>query len=437
MKTMSRSRLLLVYAFLTIGHGLSVFTLAAPANAQICTSPPAGLVSWWPLDEVTGTTADDIVGGNDGTLTGTTSVSGKVSTARRFVPGNRMDASGSGSLDISGNQVTVDAWIRLENNPTPVQRFTGTVGKTTFPDNQSYQITFESGPIGGGVFTLPQNQWRFEYILTNSDGFRVHNQNTGIDVTVDGQYHHFAMTYDGTNVAMYVDGVLRGSFPFSGNLKSVPTEPFRILGGAPGGPPFSIDEVEIAGRALTAAEIQAIFNAGSAGKCKPVSVRAAYVANLRSNSVSVIDPATNTVTATIPVGLGPIKIALSPDGARAYVANTRSNSVSVIDTTTNTAVATVTVGANPVDLAVTPDGAHAYVTNAGSNTVSVIDTTTETVVATIPVGRAPASLAITADGTRAYVTNTGASTVSVIDTTTNTVVATVTVGLNPVNVILR
>ena len=262
MKTISKKAIRFVVASLAL---LPVFTLAGPANGQICTQPPAGLVSWWPLDEMTGTTVDDIVGANHGLLSGTTSVPGMVSTARRFVPTDRMDASGSGSLDISGNQVTIDAWIRLENNPTSAQTFTATVGKTGFPSDQPYLITFESGPISGGFFgTLPQNQWRFEYVLTNSVGLRVHDQNTGIDVTVDGQYHHFAMTYDGTNVSMYVDGVLRGSFLFSGTLKSVPAEPFRVFGSAP----FSIDEVEIADRALTAAEIEAIFNAGSAGKCK-------------------------------------------------------------------------------------------------------------------------------------------------------------------------
>jgi hypothetical protein len=34
-----------------------------------------------------------------------------------------------------------------------------------------------------------------------------------------------------------------------------------------------VDEVEILNRALSASEIQAIFNAGSAGKCKAVSQR--------------------------------------------------------------------------------------------------------------------------------------------------------------------
>jgi YVTN family beta-propeller protein len=79
---------------------------------------------------------------------------------------------------------------------------------------------------------------------------------------------------------------------------------------------------------------------------------------------------------------------------RAYVANARSNTVSVIDPATNTVVATVPVGRNPVDIAITPDGTKAYVTNAGANSVSVINTATNSVAATVPVGQNPVNVAL-------------------------------------------
>src|SRR5258708_29027162 len=62
----------------------------------------------------------------------------------------------------------------------------------------------------------------------------------------------------------------------------------------------------------------------------------------------------------------------------AYVANVMSNSVSVIDVATNTLVATVGVGASPSGVAITPDGSRAYVTNGGSDSASVIDVATNT-----------------------------------------------------------
>lgn len=159
----------------------------------------------------------------------------------------------------------------------------------------------------------------------------------------------------------------------------------------------------------------------------------AYVTNEISGDVSVIDTATNTVLATIPVGgagFGVGGVAITPDGTRAYVMNTGPNTVVVIDTATNTVVKTIPWENNPFSVAITPDGTRAYVTNEisgrDSGTVSVLDSATNTVVATIVVGADPVGIAITPDGTRAYVTTEGASPgISVIDTATNTVVATI------------
>ena len=83
--------------------------------------------------------------------------------------------------------------------------------------------------------------------------------------------------------------------------------------------------VVFAGLATTAAEAQTF----------------AYVANASSDTASVIDTATNTVTATVPVGDGPVGVAVTPDGARAYVTNVASGTVSVIATADNSVVTTV------------------------------------------------------------------------------------------------
>src|SRR6516225_2705036 len=72
--------------------------------------------------------------------------------------------------------------------------------------------------------------------------------------------------------------------------------------------------------------------------------------------VSVIDTATNTVTATIPVSPPPFGVAVAPDGSRVYVAISTTGTLSVIDTTTNAVTTTIPVGTQVGGVAVTPDG---------------------------------------------------------------------------------
>ena len=158
-----------------------------------------------------------------------------------------------------------------------------------------------------------------------------------------------------------------------------------------------------------------------------------YVANAAFDTVSVIDPATNTVVATLSVGQDPYGVAASPADARVYVANRTSNTVSVIDTLAKRVVQTIPVASFPAGIAVRPDGAEVYVTHiAGTQLVSVIDTASGTVSATISMGGVGVSFEPT--GRRAYVTNGPDYALSVIDTASRTVVDTIPIGgpgLNP------
>ena len=71
-------------------------------------------------------------------------------------------------------------------------------------------------------------------------------------------------------------------------------------------------------------------------------------------------------------------MAVSPTGPEAgdiYVSTATGNTVSVIDPSTDTVIATIAVGTSPDGVAVSPTGPDAgdiYVADFGSNTVSVI-----------------------------------------------------------------
>jgi len=150
--------------------------------------------------------------------------------------------------------------------------------------------------------------------------------------------------------------------------------------------------------------------------------------------VSVINAATRTVTATIPVGHDPWGVAVDPATHTVYVTNAGDGTVSVIDEATRTVTATVSVRYRPVAVAVDPAARTAYVTNAGDGTVSVIDEATRTVTATIPVGGDPDGVAVvTVDpaARTAYVTNASDGTVSVISPALPAPVTTVTSSQNP------
>ena len=152
----------------------------------------------------------------------------------------------------------------------------------------------------------------------------------------------------------------------------------------------------------------------------------AYVANRRSNTVSVINTATGAITATIPAGAGPHSVVVTPDATAAYVANIDASTVTAINTKTNTVAATIPVGSQPTSTTVTPDGKAVYVANLNSSSVSVISAETNTVTAEVAVARCPYIVATSPDGTTVWVAS-WTETVSVIDTRTKAVTATIPV----------
>ncbi|MDN4599270.1 cell wall-binding repeat-containing protein [Leifsonia sp. NPDC014704] len=172
---------------------------------------------------------------------------------------------------------------------------------------------------------------------------------------------------------------------------------------------------------------------------------AAYVTNdldaENPGSVSVINPNTGQVAATIPVGINPHGVSVSKSGARVYVANYSSHTVSVIDTATKTVTATITGFKYPERIALTADGSTAYVSNGspgttqqGTKTVSVVNLSSNAVTATIPVGEWPTALALSPDGTQLYALNHVDSTISAISTASNTVTGTITLPWYPQDV---
>ena len=151
----------------------------------------------------------------------------------------------------------------------------------------------------------------------------------------------------------------------------------------------------------------------------------AYVANKVENTVTVIDTSSNSLAATVAVGSNPHCLAFDSVRNLIYVVNSGSDSISVIDTNNNALNGVISIGSEPWGVTVDPAGKYVYATNDDDNSVSVIDAETQKVTATIHVGTGPLGIAVNPDGTKVYVANENDNTVSVIDTATNTVTHTI------------
>jgi YVTN family beta-propeller protein len=146
-----------------------------------------------------------------------------------------------------------------------------------------------------------------------------------------------------------------------------------------------------------------------------------WTVNTPTDSVSTFNTGTNEIVgSSIPVGEGPVSIAITPDGRKALVATNGGERVTAINTATRTATA-IPVGEFVEHVAISPDGKTAYVTTAGGEEVFVINIETNAIAGSFPLGPEAEAVAFSPDGTRAYVgTEEG---VAVVSTATRKVVA--------------
>jgi YVTN family beta-propeller protein len=159
-----------------------------------------------------------------------------------------------------------------------------------------------------------------------------------------------------------------------------------------------------------------------------------YIANGEEDTVSTYSPSfiSPVTTITLPAGSVPSYVATTENGF-AYVANSGNGTVAVINTATNVISNILTVGSNPVALAELPNATKVYVVNQGDNTVRVINTVDKTL-APNPVSdpggtiASPVFAAARSDNARLYVLSSGNGDVSAIDTVSDTVVASASAG---------
>lgn len=270
---LDRSKFLFVFvvlACLFIGKAETAF-------AQVM--PPAGIIGWWAGD---GDFRDSSGNGNNATPASGAAAPGfligEVGQDFTLALNSTQYASIPDSAAIRPQSLTVEGWGKLDtyNNTAPTF-FSKALGTAS---SDSYVVWYQGTTLHGAICS------------------------TGGCAQLDapsfsgGVWHHVALTFNDPggaatkNIALYVDGVLVSSGT-TGIVVGYDTHPALI------GADYAFEsiafswtgelgEITLYNRALSAAEIQAINNAGINGKTKQAPTSAG------ANSQSVVNDATIT-----------------------------------------------------------------------------------------------------------------------------------------------
>lgn len=114
--------------------------------------------------------------------------------------------------------------------------------------------------------------------------------------------------------------------------------------------------------------------AGAEGIALSPDEKTVWTANVPAHSLSVIDVATKTLIATIPLTTTySNRLGFTPDGRHVLVADLRGPEVLVFDAATHKELRRIQIGGGTEGLLITPDGSRAFVSAPSLNKVVVID----------------------------------------------------------------
>ena len=232
-----------------------------------CVAPPPGMVAWYWMDGSAIDTAA-LGGFNNPSATNAISfVAGKVGQGVTFGTGGYIDIPHSPAL--ANQQFTIDAWVEPNGAPLGPASNNDFWGSVIVQKGLPPPAGYTNVPISLG-WSAQQQKFVFTFGIMTTE--RIVSTST----FPAGQWYHVAASYDGSTFKLYVNGALEAQMNLVKTITYSPAIPWTI--GSTAAPiravgyprTFNgiIDEVEIFNRALTQAEIQAIYNAGAAGKCK-------------------------------------------------------------------------------------------------------------------------------------------------------------------------
>jgi PKD repeat protein len=274
-------------AVLTVSDGQATDDAQRTIQVTSTGGGGGGLVSHWSLDESSGTVADDAVGSNNGTLSGGPiwrPTGGQIDGALDFDGAD--DRVTLGNMDVSGGSgLTIAFWMNAG----------------TLTNNDARFISKASGTQEADHY------WMVSTV--NSSGLRFRLKTGGTTSTLAtaagqvqvGTWYHVAVTYDGSNMRIYKDGVQVATAGKTGTISTGAGVPVALGSQPQGGSGFDglMDDVRIYNEALSAAEIQAIMNTEPGGGSTTQSIPLLQGWNLISSYVEPEQTAMSDVFSSI------------------------------------------------------------------------------------------------------------------------------------------
>jgi lysophospholipase L1-like esterase len=276
-----------------------VFGLIAgfEAPGATCTTAPAGMVGWWPGDG----DSTDLASTNNGILHSgaTATATGIVAQAFSF-DGTNGYVQVPDSPVLHPTNLTVETWVRFDSLDS--------AGSGASPAGDQY-LVFKQNSRSSGFEGFDLSKTRvtggdvFRFLVSSASGLSVELHS--VTQVATGVWYHVAGVRGSNFTQVYVNGQLerQTNVTFAQNYTNSP-----LYFGTSGQSSWDhklkgrLDEVSLYNRDLAASEINAIYAAGTNGKCKPPKP-----ATITAQPQSQTDPAgTNALFTLAASGTAPL-----------------------------------------------------------------------------------------------------------------------------------
>jgi hypothetical protein len=208
-----------------------------------------GLVAWWKLDETSGATAADSVGGNAGLLSGCTWTGGRINNGLEFDGATGAVTIAHDKLKTIADTFTISFWAQPRGTRASTKEANSGASGLSGQRYALYpKLLGSRGDAGAGV-------------SVGTNGISVYERAEDYlppllvdDCTLSG-WNHVAVVYRNRQPTLYLNGV----YEKAGCKSTKAVHPAFDLGGSSGGwYDGKLDDIRVYNRALTDAEIQVL-----------------------------------------------------------------------------------------------------------------------------------------------------------------------------------